>query len=71
MSAEEHMALCNLPVSRKSTKDLIQAYQKAEELWRDPVIDTVLETLPEESVPEPVEEPAPEPQRDSAQRTLF
>ena len=71
LSAEEHVALCNLPASRKSTKDLIQAYQKAEEAWRDPVIDTVLETLPEESIPEPVEEPTPEPQRDSAQRTLF
>ena len=71
LSAEEHVALCNLPASRKSTKNLIQAYQKVEEAWRDPLIDTVLETLPEESIAEPVEEPAVEPQRDSAQRTLF
>ena len=71
LSAEEHVALCNLPVSRKSTKELVQAYNKAEESWKDPIIDAVLETLPEEIVPEPVEETSPELLWDSAQRTLF
>jgi len=69
LSADEHVALCNLPVSRKSTKALIQAYEQAEEKWKDPVIDSVLEVLHEETVSEP--EPEPEPKRDSAQRTLF
>ena len=72
LSADEHVALCNLPVSRKSTKALIQAYEQAEEQWKDPVIDSVLEELQEEeSSPEPEVEPEPEVKRDSAQRTLF
>lgn len=72
LSADEHVALCNLPVSRKSTKALIQAYEQAEEQWKDPVIDSVLEELQEEeSSPEPEAEPEPEVKRDSAQRTLF
>ena len=72
LSADEHVALCNLPVSRKSTKALIQAYEQAEEKWKDPVIDSVLEELHEEELsPEPEVEPEPEVKRDSAQRTLF
>ena len=72
LSADEHVALCNLPVSRKSTKALIQAYEQAEEQWKDPVIDSVLEELQEEELsPEPEAEPEPEVKRDSAQRTLF
>ncbi len=72
LSADEHVALCNLPVSRKSTKALIQAYEQAEEQWKDPVIDSVLEELQEEELsPEPEVEPEPEVKRDSAQRTLF
>jgi len=72
LSADEHVALCNLPVSRKSTKALIQAYEQAEEQWKDPVIDSVLEELHEEELsPEPEAEPEPEVKRDSAQRTLF
>ena len=72
LSADEHAALCNLPVSRKSTKALIQAYEQAEEKWKDPVIDSVLEELNEEELsPEPEAEPEPEVKRDSAQRTLF
>ena len=72
LSADEHVALCNLPVSRKSTKALIQAYEQAEEKWKDPVIDSVLEELHEEELsPEPEAEPEPEVKRDSAQRTLF
>lgn len=72
LSADEHVALCNLPVSRKSTKALIQAYEQAEEQWKDPVIDSVLEELQEEELsPEPEVEPESEPKRDSAQRTLF
>ena len=72
LSADEHVALCNLPVSRKSTKALIQAYEQAEEQWKDPVIDSVLEELQENELsPEPEPEPEPEVKRDSAQRTLF
>ena len=63
--------LCNLPVSRKSTKAIVQAYEQAEEKWRVPVIDSVLDTLEKDSDPEQESEPEPEPQRDSAQRTLF
>ena len=72
LSADEHVALCNLPVSRKSTKALIQAYEQAEEKWKDPVIESVLEELQDEELnPEPVVESDPEVKRDSAQRTLF
>ena len=72
LSADEHVALCNLPVSRKSTKALIQAYEQAEEQWKDMVIDSVLEELHEEELsPEPESESEPEVKRDSAQRTLF
>ncbi|MED5496252.1 MAG: hypothetical protein VX872_01690, partial [Candidatus Thermoplasmatota archaeon] len=72
LSADEHVALCNLPVSRKSTKALIQAYELAEEQWKDPVIESVLEELHEgELSPEHEAEPEPELKRDSAQRTLF
>ena len=71
LSADEHVALCNLPVSRKSTKALIQAYELAEEQWKDPVIDSVLEELQEELPSEPEAEQEPEEKRDSAQRTLF
>ncbi|DAC18834.1 MAG TPA: hypothetical protein D7H90_03345, partial [Candidatus Poseidoniales archaeon] len=69
LTADEHVALCNLPVSRKSTKAIVQAYEQAEEQWRVPVIDSVLDTLEQDSEPE--QESEPEPQRDSAQRTLF
>ena len=72
LSADEHVALCNLPASRKSTKTLIQAYEQAEEKWKDPVIESVLEELHDEELnPEPVVESDPEVKRDSAQRTLF
>ncbi len=72
LSADEHVALCNLPVSRKSTKALIQAYEQAEEQWKDSVIESALEELQEEELsPEPEVEPEPEVKRDSAQRTLF
>ena len=69
LSAEEHAALCNLPLSRKSTKALIQEFEKAEEEWKDPVIDSVLEEIQDEPIPEP--EVKQEPSHDSAQRTLF
>ena len=69
LSAEEHAALCNLPLSRKSTKALIQEFEKAEEDWKDPVIDSVLEEIQEDPIPEP--EVKQEPSHDSAQRTLF
>ena len=72
LSADEHVALCNLPVSRKSTKALIQAFEAAEEQWKDPVIDSVLEELNQNlDVEHDVEPEESEPQRDSAQRTLF
>ena len=71
LSAEEHVALSNLPVSRASTKALIRAYEKAEQEWKVPVIDNVLEELNE--VDETQEDVASktEIERDSAQRTLF
>ena len=72
LSADEHAALCNLPVSRKSTRALLQAYEQAEEQWKDPVIDSVLEELHVDvTEPESENEEEPEPKRDSAQRTLF
>ncbi|CAI8284669.1 MAG: Uncharacterised protein [Candidatus Poseidoniaceae archaeon] len=72
LSADEHVALCNLPVSRKSTKALIQAYEQAEEKWKDPVIDSVLEEMHQEELsPEPEVEPEQAAKTDSAQRTLF
>ena len=69
LSAEEHATLCNLPLSRKSTKALIQEFEKAEEEWKDPVIDSVLEEIQDEPIPEP--EVKQELSHDSAQRTLF
>ena len=71
LSAEEHVALCNLPIRRKSTKALIQAYEEAEEQWKDPIIDAVLEELNIEPEIDSEPEPEPEPKVDSAQRTLF
>jgi hypothetical protein len=56
-------------LSRKSTKALIQDYEKAEEEWKVPEIDSVLEKIHEEPEPEP--EVKEEPSHDSAQRTLF
>ena len=71
LSAEEHAALCNLPISRKSTKALIRAYEDAEEQWKSPLITSVLEELHEETESESTSEPEPNKQIDSAQRTLF
>ena len=72
LSADEHVALCNLPVTRKSTKAIIQAYEQAEQQWRDPFIDSVIDEFQDEiSEPEPEVEEEPESKRDSAQRTLF
>ena len=72
LSADEHVALCNLPVSRKSTKAIIQAYEQAEQQWRDPFIDSVIDEFQDEIFePEPEVEEEPESKRDSAQRTLF
>ena len=71
LSAEEHAALCNLPISRKSTKALIKAYEDAEEQWKSPLITSVLEELHEETESESTSEPEPNKKIDSAQRTLF
>ena len=71
LSAEEHAALCNLPLSRKSTKALIKEYEDAEEQWKSPIINSVLEVMDDVVETEPEPEQQPEPKRDSAQRTLF
>ena len=71
LSAEEHAALCNLPLSRKSTKALIKEYEDAEEQWKSPIINSVLEVLEHVVETESEPEQQPEPKRDSAQRTLF
>ena len=71
LSAEEHVALSNLPVSRASTKALIRAYEKAEQDWKVPVIDNVLEELNEVDETEEDVASKTEAERDSAQRTLF
>ena len=71
LSAEEHVALSNLPASRTSTKALVRAYEKAEQEWKDPVIDTVLEELNEVVETEEADASETKMERDSAQRTLF
>ncbi len=71
LSAEEHAALCNLPLSRKSTKALLKEYEDAEEQWKSPIINSVLEVLDDVVETESEPEQQPEPKRDSAQRTLF
>ena len=57
------------PISRKSTKALIRAYEDAEEQWKNPLITSVLEELHEETESESTSEPEPNKQIDSAQRT--
>lgn len=71
LSAEEHAALCNLPLSRKSTKALLKEYEDAEEQWKSPIINSLLEVLDDVVETESEPEQQPEPKRDSAQRTLF
>ena len=72
LSSQEHATLCNMPVSRKSTKDMMKAFDEAEQKWKEPIIAQIIEELPvEEPIEEVVEESIEEPTIDSAQRTLF
>ena len=72
LSSQEHATLCNMPVSRKSTKDMMKAYDEAEQKWKEPIVAQIIEELPvEEPIEEVVEETIEEPTIDSAQRTLF
>ena len=72
LSSQEHATLCNMPVSRKSTKAMMKAFDEAEQNWKEPIIaDIIEESLPEEPVQEVGEEVVEEPTIDSAQRTLF
>ena len=72
LSSQEHATLCNMPVSRKSTKDMMKAYDEAEQKWKEPIVAQIIEELPvEEVIEEVVEETIEEPTIDSAQRTLF
>ena len=61
-----------MPVSRKSTKAMMKAFDEAEQKWKEPIIaDIIEESLPEEPTQEVIEEVVEEPTIDSAQRTLF
>ena len=72
LSSQEHATLCNMPVSRKSTKAMMKAFDEAEQKWKEPIIaDIIEESLPEEPTQEVIEEVVEEPTIDSAQRTLF
>ena len=72
LSSQEHATLCNMPVSRKSTKAMMKAFDEAEQKWKEPIVAQIIEDLPpEEEIEEVIEAPAEEPKIDSAQRTLF
>ena len=72
LSSEEHATLCNMPVSRKSTKAMMKAFDEAEQQWKEPMIaDIIEEKFPEEAAQEVTKEIVEEPTLDSAQRTLF
>ena len=76
LSSQEHATLCNMPVSRKSTKAMMKAFDEAEQKWKEPIVAQIIDELPVEvpveEVAEPVAEPVvEEPTIDSAQRTLF
>ena len=70
LSSQEHATLCNMPVSRKSTKTMMKAFDEAEQKWKEPIVAQIIEPaeVPVEEVAEPAVE---EPTIDSAQRTLF
>jgi replication factor C large subunit len=70
LSSQEHATLCNMPVSRKSTKAMMKAFDEAEQKWKEPIVAQIIEPaeVPVEEVAEPAVE---EPTIDSAQRTLF
>lgn len=72
LSSQEHATLCNMPVSRKSTKAMMKAFDEAEQKWKEPLIAEIIEEIPvDEEVDEVVEAVVEEPTIDSAQRTLF
>jgi len=70
LSSQEHATLCNMPVSRKSTKAMMKAFDEAEQKWKEPIVAQIIEPA-EEPVEEVAEPDVEEPTIDSAQRTLF
>ncbi|MBT5592619.1 MAG: AAA family ATPase [Euryarchaeota archaeon] len=70
LSSQEHATLCNMPVSRKSTKAMMKAFDEAEQKWKEPIVAQIIEPA-EEPVEEVAEPAVEEPTIDSAQRTLF
>ena len=72
LSSQEHATLCNMPVSRKSTKAMMKAFDEAEEKLKAPIESEVVEELTVEEPEKEVEVvTVEEPKIDSAQRTLF
>ncbi len=72
LSSQEHATLCNMAVSRKSTKAMMKSFDDAEQKWKEPVVAQIIEELPVEApVEEIAESVVEEPTIDSAQRTLF
>jgi len=72
LSSQEHATLCDMTVSRKSTKAMMKAFDAAEQKWKEPIVAQIIEELPvEEPIEEVVETVVEEPTIDSAQRTLF
>ena len=70
LSSQEHATLCNMPVSRKSTKAMMKAFDEAEQKWKEPIVAQIIEPA-EEPVEEVAEPAVEEPTIDSAKRTLF
>lgn len=72
LSSQEHATLCNMPVSRKSTKAMMKAFDEAEQELKAPMESEVVEELTVEEPEKEVEVvTVEEPKIDSAQRTLF
>ena len=72
LSSQEHATLCNMPVSRKSTKAMMKAFDEAEQKWKEPLIAKIIEEVPVEvEVEEVAKAVVEEPTIDSAQKTLF
>ena len=80
LTAEEHLSLAGLPVSRRSSKALIKDYQAAEEVLRtsqvtEEDVETATPATPDVDSPPPVREVEPVEEEDSGpqpgQTTLF
>ena len=80
LTAEEHLSLAGLPVSRRSSKALIKDYQAAEEVLRasqvtEEDVETATLATPDVDSPPPVPEVEPVEEEDSGpqpgQTTLF